>query len=494
MKLDISLITPPSSAKAIDAALQQNPYLTSLPTPTADIVSPEILTQTSYTADILRIPEVRRILHGDFLVLPCDLVCELAGELLLEAWMVRQASLAGASSSSDPRGSKSSSLMHNNERQGGLGVWFETNAEENVAGEETDFVITAPLDRMREPAPEGSLVPQIQELVYSTTADTLNDIVKDNGFLPLRQSIAVKHPRTKVLTSFRDAHVYFFPHWVLDLVDANDNVESISEDVLGWWAKAGWQVGLPAKLGLRNVLNAPVYRTEDLDGSVAGLEMDLESLSTTRKSTRRHLPEAQASDKAENSSQDPKIPPFLAYVHSRDPEAPLIRRVDTPALLSYVSLRLAKLEPIEDVGKAMASPFSHASKIAYPAGVATKTTIHKANCLLAENVTVEPKSIIKESVIGANCHIKTGVKLTRCLLMDGAVVGDGSDLTDCIIGNRAQVGNGSTLVNCEVQHGNVVPDETEARGENFMVFRGLDDAGAEAEEDSDAGVDVLLAE
>ena len=57
-----------------------------------------------------------------------------------------------------------------------------------------------------------------------------------------------------MLSSHRDAHIYVFPTWVMDMINQNEHFDSIGEDVVGWWAKAGWQEGLADKLGLREIL------------------------------------------------------------------------------------------------------------------------------------------------------------------------------------------------------------------------------------------------
>jgi len=116
-----------------------------------------------------------------------------------------------------------------------------------------------------------------------------------------------------------------------------------------------------------------------------------------------------------------------------------------------ISLHLAKLESIEEVGREASSPFAHARKVAYPAGVAAKCTVTRPDCLLAENVTVEERCAIKECVIGVNCQIRQGTKLTRCILMDGVVIGKGCKLTGCILGRRAEIGEDSVLQDCEVE-------------------------------------------
>ena len=515
---DIQLVTPPSSAKAIEAALSQNPHLTSLPAPSADILAPEGLSQTSGTAAIFRLPEVQAAISGDFLVLPCDLICEVAGESLLEAWMIQQGGLGGASlGSHDYRGPKMGIGGEKGGRRGGLGVWFETKSDGSVKGEETDFVITAPLEPSVVLPPEGSLRSNISRLVYSTTTDTLKDIMEEKKTFPIRHGLIRNHGRIKMLTTYRDAHIYLFPHWVLDMVKKNDTMDSISEDLVGWWAKAGWQDGLADKLGLRQVFEDVENGEREHDSHHSGLpeeEMDIGSLSTTWTSDltpkpRKEQQSAFASrvstpipQSVQSSIENPKlvIPPILAYIQPATPSAPLIRRVDTAAILLYVSLRLAKLDSIDEASRATSSAFSHAHKIAYQGGIAQRSTVTKADCLLAENVTVEEKSVIKESVIGANCHIKSGARLTRCLLMDGVVVGERCQLTGCILGRRVQVGRESVLKECEVQEGNVVAEETDAKGEKFMVFEGLDEdvdksldgGGDDGDFDVDGGYDDAL--
>ncbi|KAI9810745.1 MAG: hypothetical protein M1827_006083 [Pycnora praestabilis] len=495
-------IITPSSASAIDAALSQNPHLTSLPSPKADVLSPKDLSQNTGTAEILRIPEIQDAILGDFVILPCDLICELGGESLLETWMIQEAGLGGVTGGTASKtGPKMGLGGEKGGRRGGLGVWYETKGEVSVKGEETDFVATSILPAPAVPPPPGSLRPNISNLVYSLPTDTLNDITEERKSFPIRHSLLRRHSRMKMLTSHRDAHVYFFPYWVLEMIKRNEKMDSISEDVVGWWAKAGWQDGLGDKLGLRDIFEG----SEDLDAEDGMLhsglieeEIDLGSMSSTWTSDVRANGRNTKIDQRQFASrvQDPKssdlqtpkgeiksklnIPPMLAYIHPSRPQSPLIRRVDTAPLLLTVSLHLAKYESIEEKGKLASSPFAHTKKIAYPGGVAQRCTVSK-DCLLAENVTVEEKAVIKESVIGANCRIESGARLTRCLLMDGAIVGEKCQLNGCILGRRSKIGRESLLRDCEVQEGNIVPEETDAKNEKFMIFEGL--------EDEDGGLD-----
>jgi translation initiation factor eIF-2B subunit gamma len=359
--------------------------------------------------------------------------------------MVKEAGLGGATGGGHEfTGPKMALGGERGGRRGGLGVWYETKGETIIKGEETDFIATSPIEPGPVSSSRSSLLNNISKLVYSVPTDTLNDITEAKKSLPIRHSLIRAHPRIRILSSHRDAHIYIFPAWVLDMINANEHMESIGEDVIGWWAKAGWQEGLGGKLGLREVLSVPA--PTDTDDSLMGNDpehddIDFGGLSTTFTSNLQST-EAPGKEKL-------FVPPILAYVQPKGGK--MIRRADTAPLLLLVSLQLAKLEAIDAVGKDASSPFAHQSKVAYPEGIASKTTVTRPDCLLAENVTVEEKCSIKECVIGANCQIKQGAKLQRCVLMDGVVVEKGCKLTGCILGRRSQIGEESVLLDCEVQ-------------------------------------------
>jgi translation initiation factor eIF-2B subunit gamma len=479
---DITIVTPPESRKVIEAAMSQNPHLTSLPAPRPTVLAPKDLTHQTPTGDLFRLPEVQSVITGDFLVLPCDIVCELDGTALLDAWMIEEAGLGAASggirsSGKLPLGVGGEKLG----RRGGLGVWYQTKGEGSTKGEETDFIATTPLPTPIVPPPAESLRPNISNLVYSVPTDTLNDITESKKCLPIRHSLIRKHGRIKMLTTHRDSHIYFFPYWVAEMIKKNELFESVSEEVLGWWAKAGWQDGLGDKLGLREIFHGPESADSDSGSQVADDEIDVSKYSTTwdRASESQEAEPTVLASRVANSSlashqaksitgrHKLTVPPILAYVQpsssSSTAAIPLIRRVDTAHLLLTVSLRLAKLPSIEDVGKDVASPFAHQKKVTHSRMIPKRCRVEAENSLLADNVVVEEKCNIKESVIGANCKISEGARLLRCLLMDNVEVGQNVQLTDCILGRHCKLEGGAArgdektvLKDCEVQDGQVV--------------------------------------
>lgn len=457
--------------------------------PTADILAPETLSQTSGTAEILRHPDVQAVIKGDFLILPCDLICEIPGESLLEAWMVQESGLGGAASASlDYQGPTMGLGGERGGRRGGLGVWYQAKTETKAKGAETDFIITTALPSPIVPPPSNSLRPQLSKLVYATTTDTLRDITMEKKHFPIRHGLIRKHGRIRMLTTHRDAHIYIFPHWVLDLISRNERFDSISEDVVGWWAKSSWQDGLAVKLGLHDIFDGASSKDERKDGesgsqasAVIEDDIDLAGLCTTSSSALSRRSDATPQFFPSKIS---KIPPIIAYVHPSlgptpaVPSPPLLLRVDTPALLLRTSLQLATLPP-------SIHPFSHPQKTATPSLLAPQTNIHTATTLLDFNVTVASRAAIKESVLGSSCAIGAHAVISKSVLMEEVDIGERVVLTGCIIGRRARVGKGSVLTDCEVQGGFVVEEGTEAKGEKFMAFEGMDETDGEGDEDID---------
>ncbi|KAH6851282.1 nucleotide-diphospho-sugar transferase [Chaetomium sp. MPI-CAGE-AT-0009] len=475
---NITLVCPPSAAEAITTALKTNPFLTSLPFPRPDLLAPKDLDQNTGTAEILRLPELQAVVTSDFVVLPCDLVCELGADKLLQAWMVKSASLEDLVGDSSSRGARS----------GGLGVYYQTKTATPIKGEETDFVATIPLPPTSVLPPKGSLFPDMAKVVYSMPTDSLKDLVEEKKGFPVRHGLLRQHARVKILTTHRDAHLYIFPHWVMQFIKENERLETIGEDVIGWWVKAGWQKGLSTKLGLDSILQRPDSGSADGHASPGGRNptstrtLGVDSRATDAPNTVVSANNG-SDDSRSDSSRDNRtpaeteapIPPMLAYIHPTGPSDPLIRRVDTAQLLLQISLQLAKLPSLEETGPdSPASPFAHARKVAYPEGVKSRTTITKQDSLVADNVTVQEKTSIKECVVGANCQIGEGAKLSQCLLMDGVVVGKNCKLTKCILGKRSELGDGCVLTECEVQENLLVEAKTEAKDEKFMSSSGLE--------------------
>ena len=516
----IHLITPPESRPALEAALSQNPHLTSLPSPKPTLLSPADLDLTTGTAELMRLPEVQSAITGDFIVLPCDLVCELHGTQLLESWMITQGGLGGATGGENVYGNKMGLGGELSGRRGGLGVWYQTKDAASggvgVKGEETDLLATTYLPAPAVQPHKGSLVPDIHNVVMTMPTAILKDIIEEDKVMKLRHALLRKHGRVRMLSTYRDAHIYFLPYWVKEFIKRNEAFESIGEDVLGWWAKAGWQEGLAAKLQVDKILQKRRRKSVTTVEEDTQDQPDVAALSTTS----RRRPQNTSAVMNTNETSHPfasrvsvrsatkathspstapiSIPPFLAFVQPSptavdssvlpasvsQPAMPLIRRVDTTALLLSVSLRLARLASTEEshTSSTPPSPLAHIVKVADSSPVPQRATVTRSDCLIDANCTINEKTAIKECVIGVNCSIGAGARLTRCLLMEGAVIEEKAVLSGTVVGRRAKVGRECELKDCFVEEGFVVPAETMAKAE---VFAGFDEDGMLAGSEDD---------
>ncbi|KAK4205740.1 putative translation initiation factor eIF-2B subunit gamma [Triangularia verruculosa] len=488
---NITLICPPSAKEAIDGALKTNPFLTGLPLPRPDLLAPEDLDNNTGTAEILRLPEIQSLVTSNFVVLPCDLVCELGPDRLLQAWMVKAASLKEILG--DSRASQG-------QHSGGLSVYYQTKTETPIKGEETEFIATVPLPSSPGQPAGDSIFPHLSKLVCSMPTDTMKDALADKKGFSLRHDLLEHHPKIKMNTTHRDAHIYIFPRWVMKFVKENDRLETIGEDVIGWWSKAGWQKGLSSKLGFDDFLARPKDDSSSQHGGTNSPSGETSTANTTtletvtqKLSLNSHpaeephqvvtfkTPKVEKPNPLVPASKPVEVPQLLAYIHPTSTgnpakPTPIIRRVDKAQLLLQISLQLARLPSLEDIHDITnpPSPYCHTRKVAYPEGVKPRTTISRSDSLVGDNVTVSEKTSIKESVIGANCQIGEGAKLQGCLLMDGVVIGKNCKLTKCIIGRRAELGEGCSLTGCEVQENLLVEAKTEAKDEKFMSSSGLE--------------------
>ncbi|KIW18890.1 hypothetical protein PV08_03179 [Exophiala spinifera] len=524
---DITLIAPPSSKEPIAAALAQNPYLTSLPSPSPDLLAPQDLEFTTPTAELIRLPEVQEVIKSDFILLPCDLICAIPGESFLETYLTRLGGPGGIGHNQDAETSRSELLGLGGEsrgRRGGLSIWYNTlDREESVKHEECDFMCTTKLDPEQDipsSLSKSSLDQGIlRKLVWAMPMSELWDQCEEDKAWKIRQSLLRKHGAIKCLTKYRDAHIYFFPFWVKDFANLNEDFESVSEDLVGTWAKAEWRKpSYRARFGARKIFSPqPKSDRAPLPNHEIPIEeeIDLLSLSSTqittpalanltphvrtaRLATRVHADPDDSILSPGGGSQDdheegpvPLVPPILSYILPSTPDAPLVRRVDTTPLLLSVSLALAKVPSVEEsiAAKTHVSPFAHQVKVHATTTIAPRVTISRSDTLIDSNSTIATQCVIKSSVIGASVAIGTGSRITGCVIMDGATIGDKCVLTNTVVGKKAKIGNKSTLVGCEVQDGNVVADGTEGKNEKYLVG-GLEDEMEDDEMGFDEGDDT----
>ncbi|KAK5076404.1 Translation initiation factor eIF-2B subunit gamma [Lithohypha guttulata] len=514
---DITIITPPASKKPIEAALAQHPDLTALPSPKPDLLAPADLEFNTPTAELLRLPEVQNVIKSDFLLLPCDLICDIPGDALLESYLISMAGIAGTGADFGTQ----SQLKTRNQfglgaegsgRRGGLSVWYNTvNREESVKKEECDFMGTVALDTYHKaPLQKVSELPdgRLRKLVWTTPMSEVFEEAEENKAWRIRQSLLRRYGSVKCMTQYRDSHIYFFPKWVKEFAMQNEDFESISEDLVGTWAKAEWRKPtFRAQFGANKIFkkaSAPTTNGTGTESRNKNIEEEIDLLSLSSTQITQHVPNAtqlkpsqpiqfasrvqgtnpedsMISTTTDESTQDdedgqgneqdssiPHLPPMLSFMLSSAPSAPLVRRVDSTPLLLSVSLLLAKLPSHDQISSTTTpSPFSHPSKI------------HPTSQPPQQHCT------IKQSCIGSNCTIGAGARIQDCVIMDGAQIGEKAVISGSVIGKKAVIGKGSKLKDCEVQDGMVVGEGVDVKNEKFLVggFEEGDDFGEEDDDD-----------
>lgn len=501
---NITLITPPEAKDTLAAALAQEPHLTSLPSPSPDLLAPADLEFETATAELLRLPEVQKVIVSDFVLLPCDLICDIQGESFLDTYLTSIGGLGGAGISAaeyDPQRKLIAGLGgESSGRRGGLSIWYNTaNREESVKKEECDFMCTAKLDpNLATPFHRGKSVPgMLRNLVWAMPMSELKEQAEQEKSWRIRSSLLRKHGNIKCLTQFRDAHIYFLPYWVKEFAAMNEDFESFTEDLVGTWAKADWRKPeYRARFGANKIF-APKKTVVDADQNVERPieeEIDLMSLSSTQIAPRLEPKQTPTSLKLASrvqanpedsilsdpsntpsssiSAANPPMPTISAFILPSEPAAPLVRRVDTTPLLLSVSLLLAKTPSIEEDNKAgitTTSPFAHPAKVHGTASIAAQVTVTRNDCLIGANSSIATRCVIKNSVIGANVTIGPRTRITGSVIMDGATIGEGVELNGTVIGKKSKLGDKVKLTTCEVQDGNMVAESVQGKDEKFLV-------------------------
>ena len=85
--------------------------------------------------------------------------------------------------------------------------------------------------------------------------------------------------------------------------------------------------------------------------------------------------------------------------------------------------------------------------------------------VIGDNSQILGSAQIKDSVVGRNCTVESGVKLYRCVIWDNAYIKKGARLTDSVICNNVSVGQGVVM-----EEGAIVADDT-AIGEEVFIKR-----------------------
>jgi NDP-sugar pyrophosphorylase family protein len=227
----------------------------------------------------------------------------------------------------------------------------------------------------------------------------------------IRKAMLRRHPCMRVNTRLRDAHVYLFRHWILDLLDAVPLIESIQGDLI------------------------PYLLSKQFSSKAAPVNVDIEPQhSDAYARSSAPLPEP-------SLHKDHDSIRCYAYIA---PAWAVVERVNTLPQLRLVNRAMAAHEYTS-----LSHLLQTRSQFNEVLAASPNATVGR-ECLIGEGSEFGERATLKNCVVGKHCRIKAQARLTNCILMDYAYVEERVTLNNCIIGRNAKVLAQCTLTDCSV--------------------------------------------
>ncbi|KAH6561216.1 hypothetical protein BASA62_009993 [Batrachochytrium salamandrivorans] len=239
--------------------------------------------------------------------------------------------------------------------------------------------------------------------------------------LELRTSLIEKFPVIHIHSQLRDAHLYIFRRWVIDLVVKDRNISSIKNDLVPLLLEFQHRESIVKKEGIDKFLSTNL----DLFGRAM------------LYSTSGHEP-------------TPHNVTCNAVVY-RDG---FTARGNT--IWSYSELNRHVIKNSTDV------------RVQASSEVSAKTQVGQ-DSLVGEGSKIDERCSVKKSVIGNHCTIGKNVKLTNSIIMDYVHIEDNVKIEESIICSNAKIGRRAMLKDCRVGAMQIVPAETVGKNEVFAA-------------------------
>ncbi|GAA5972526.1 hypothetical protein JCM11641_001884 [Rhodosporidiobolus odoratus] len=330
--------------------------------------------------------------------------------------------------------------------------------------------------------------------IYDRESGTLLDLREldeyDDDEVTLRTSLLAKYPAPTLATSLLPTQLYIFSFLLLPVLRSPEHARRLKHmenvrELVGWVSRLAWRKGGQEALGAAS----------------AGKE---EALAIGRSSTQPA------------PSQSSRRQPAQAFeVHSLPQTG-----ANTPALVSRASWRpeagamspsfaavTAGIVPAGSGGKKQSAAQARAGaggckvvvwrekdgfvargntvsgwveinraalRLLPPAPPATNTP---SGVFISPDSLVHPSVLanvgekvgVKRCIIGRNCSIGKGSKLTNCVIMESAVIGENVKLDNCVVSNGVQIRDRAALKDCEIGRDVIVDAEAQLKGEQLVV-------------------------
>lgn len=327
----------------------------------------------------------------------------------------------------------------------------------------------------------------VHEPLFLMDSDDVLD--KNSSDLELRMSMLWARPYVRVSTSLLDSRVYALQLApLLPLLEAHPELNNITEQLVPFVVKCGWQKKLSKKAKWTAVAHADAPGSAELGMSVwtdadavdgpapfyprAEMIMARAQPEQRRPVAPQHV--ADADNKARPSADDA----FMARANT----------VPTYLDCSRYLLRLAS------TSMPLAAPFplpatTGCGVVPFEPPKDDDARIHpraqlSSDCLVGSYTRIDERATLKHAIVGRHCTIGKGVRILRSVLMDGVRVGDNAKIENCIIGLHADIGERAQLRETDVGPNYVMAPSAESKNEKLVA----DNASDDDDVDDDVGV------
>ncbi|KAJ2998907.1 hypothetical protein HDV02_003882 [Globomyces sp. JEL0801] len=336
--------------------------------------------ENSGSADALR--HLKSNITNDFILLSCDLITDIPPNLLLRA--------------------------HRSQNRTMTALFYDASMLESS-------------DTKSSKNDDGEII-GIHEK-SSTLLLTVSKADLRHDDLEVRTSILSKFPMVRLYSQLRDAHLYIFKKWVINLIAKNTDLVSVKADLI------------PLLIECQH--RKLVYDRE-------GIEEYLNETPSDIFHKARLL--------SHSGTQNSQGIVCTAFVHKQGFTA----RANT--IGSYCEIN-------KTVVKNLQAP------VPTTAEINPKTQIG-SDCLVGDGSKIGERCSIKRSVLGNHVQIGKNCKITNSIIMDYACIEDGVKLDSCVICKSGKVSTGSELKDCEVGGKFIVAKDTRAKSEQLVQDMG----------------------
>ncbi|PVU95786.1 hypothetical protein BB559_002610 [Furculomyces boomerangus] len=254
-----------------------------------------------------------------------------------------------------------------------------------------------------------------------------DDNGEDDDIINVRMSIINQYPSISMSNNLLDLHVYVFQNWILEYINSMPEIMSIGYDLMPLLVKLQTQKKLVEK---ENISQLSREETK-LNSILNNYQNDFD--------IHEHNGER---DKAYTVS-------VLAYVR-RGGIGGRANNINRYCDLNRV---ISKLHTFE--------------RISPSAEIGSKVQITN-DSMVGASTKIQERSLIKKSVVGSHCIIGKNVKLTNCIINDHVTIEDNVKMESTVVCRQAKINAKSQLKDCEVGALANVPQNTNAKAEQFL--------------------------